>query len=513
MDGTEREFEIKLTVDARGAAMLAARLSARGYAPRRQARVHQVSTYFDTDDGDLRARGLALRIRTAGRRIEQTVKANPVTGPGITAGLSNPIEHTSVLNTDWPDAQRIDADILRHSVASAIADKGLHPTVTTDVVRLIRPLWSANGSVEAALDDGAIHAGDRSVAVLELEIEAKDCPPDPVFQWARTLAGDLPFALSTHNKAEQGFALFDGALEPLDTPVRLERTAAKPDASAATTGTKLLSALAPAIAQNHFALQTGTLPEGPHQFRVTLRRLRAVLKALQPIMRKSVARHLEDHARSLARLAGPLRDADVLIDEIVAPVYREHGHHSAIADLLRRLEERRDRLRNHVRHELCAARTGELVVDLSELAASQDWIRRSNRTDPPTIADIAPGVLDREWKRVNRRARGLADLDTEQRHALRRAVKRLRYVSEIMAAVADPGRTAVFIRQTRKLQNAFGTLNDLALAETLRDDASGLRIGAAVDHVIGWHATRADAAWGKVEKRWTALDEAGPFWK
>ena len=67
------------------------------------------------------------------------------------------------------------------------------------------------------------------------------------------------------------------------------------------------------------ALETD-IAEGAHQLRVGLTRLRAAHRALEPLLDTPAFHQLEDDARAIARAVGELRDADVLIEDIYAPV-------------------------------------------------------------------------------------------------------------------------------------------------------------------------------------------------
>ena len=60
--------------------------------------------------------------------------------------------------------------------------------------------------------------------------------------------------------------------------------------------------------------------EGAHQLRVGLTRLRAAHRALKPLLDRPAFHQLEDDAGAIARAVGELRDADVLIEDIYAPI-------------------------------------------------------------------------------------------------------------------------------------------------------------------------------------------------
>ena len=92
-------------------------------------------------------------------------------------------------------------------------------------------------------------------------------------------------------------------------------------------------------------------PEGAHQLRIGLRRLRGTLRALRPLVDRGCLRAFERSARNLGRSAGMLRDADVMISGIMAPMEAVASDKSGFAELHAALvRDRRDK-----RDEICAA--------------------------------------------------------------------------------------------------------------------------------------------------------------
>ena len=74
-------------------------------------------------------------------------------------------------------------------------------------------------------------------------------------------------------------------------------------------------------------------PEGAHQLRIGLRRLRGALRALRPLVDRDCLRAFERSARNLGRSAGMLRDADVMISGIMAPMEAVASDKSGFAEL------------------------------------------------------------------------------------------------------------------------------------------------------------------------------------
>ena len=59
------------------------------------------------------------------------------------------------------------------------------------------------------------------------------------------------------------------------------------------------------------------------------------------------------------------------------------------------------------------------------------------------VSELAEGVLSKRWKKVGKRAHGLETLDADQRHELRKELKKLRYAVEFLSLGPPEARRAV----------------------------------------------------------------------
>jgi inorganic triphosphatase YgiF len=101
---------------------------------------------------------------------------------------------------------------LQDTPAAEIGAKKLRPIISSKVER--RTWRSENGRslLEFAFDVGRLRAGDRQVAVCELEIELLKGDAARAFDAARALAEQVPLRIGVLSKAERGFALADDVL-------------------------------------------------------------------------------------------------------------------------------------------------------------------------------------------------------------------------------------------------------------------------------------------------------------
>ncbi|MBI1252084.1 MAG: CHAD domain-containing protein [Alphaproteobacteria bacterium] len=274
------------------------------------------------------------------------------------------------------------------------------------------------------------------------------------------------------------------------------------DAPASEILAALLRRQSDAIAAHLNTLMTSDDPEGPHKLRVALRRLRGGLRAFKPILRKKQRRALARNARALGRAAAPLRDADVLIEDWLAPQTMD-------ADALRDVRAKRDAIRDQVRAALTDLNAQDVAAQLKGLAESGAWRKRSKRAAARAEAparDLLAKALNRAWASIAPRGDRLVALSDADRHELRKDLKTLRYIAELHPASTD----APFMRALRRVQNRLGDLNDL---RTLAHAAATYE-GAIAEALTAQFDGEARERWlASAARRWAALAAAELFWR
>lgn len=222
----------------------------------------------------------------------------------------------------------------------------------------------------------------------------------------------------------------------------------------------LLAIHAAAISRNLECVLSSVDPEGPHQFRVALRRLRVVLRTFRPILRASAAEPLVASARRMAAIVSELRDADVLIDDILAPgaaKQRMPGVAAALTDW-------RQEVRGRVRARLISSDASAFVAGLSQAAKTFAWRRKSEQARERLARDLVAAFVEKCGRRVASAAVVLPQLSHEETHDVRKEVKSLRYAVELADAMAlNPDRDLA--HTLKRAQDALGFVNDVATLE------------------------------------------------
>ena len=411
-----------------------------------------VATYFDTSDLQLNKAGYVLRIRSDGKTAIQTVKASD----SGAAGLFVRGEWERPVVGGQPVLDEAAGPLCHILDPSRLAR--IEPVFATDVERLAGHIEYEEASIEYAIDTGHVLAGQRSTMLSELELELKHGSPDLLFDLARSLDEEVPLRLGVRSKSARGYALIGGCASKAikADPIRLATSLDAGEAFAMIAGSCLRQ-----YRLNEALLVENGAPEAVHQARVALRRLRSAFSFFSPLFAGDErARLLSSELRWLAGELGAIRDIDVLVPRLADPDRRALAtiRDSRFARLLTLLDSRRARL---------------LPIEIAEWLATGHWLTET--TSAPArdehVRIFASERMDRLRKRIKREGAGLARLDDEHRHQVRKDAKRLRYAAEFFVSLY-PGRKARnrldrYLGRLEALQDKLGQLNDIAAAPDL----------------------------------------------
>jgi CHAD domain-containing protein len=249
-------------------------------------------------------------------------------------------------------------------------------------------------------------------------------------------------------------------------------------------------------------VRLGDQPEGVHQARVALRRLRSDLKTFRPVLDRSWSDDLRRRAKWLADRLGDVRDDDVhleMLEDADAP--------AALVDVVR---DERAQHRAALTDALDEPRTRELLQAL--VAAATDPVLTG--TGDERAADVLTPLVRKRWKRLRKGVRSLPDAPTtHELHEVRILTKRCRY-AVMASAPALPDEATTFAKRLGKLQDALGAIHDNELlSERLREMSRGLEADDAfvTGQVAGRLHSHAEAARAEWPSLWRAAKKASPL--
>jgi triphosphatase len=394
--------------------------------------------------------------------------------------------------------------------AAAAGVAGLVPVAAFSFRRSALALSTETGPVEAELLAGTLRAvaAERPAARLRLAGGR-----DAVLELSARLAADLPLLPPRAALAEEGRAL---ARDGEGAPPRPRHRGAPDLAGAATVEDALLRAvghLLDVMLHQAPACRLDAGPEGVHQLRVALRRLRSVLKAFRGAARGPALDGLDEGLKALARRLGPARDWDVFLAGLAAEAAAAQGEDRRLSGLKRAAEAKRDAAYHALRRELDGPNFRRLALDGIALLLRRPWRAEADTAvlDAP-LAEFAAPLLEKRWRKLREGGDGIAGHSFEELHEVRLEAKRLRYVAELFAPIWGGKAARRFLKRLSALQEALGTVNDAAVARGLLAALDGGAPAWAAGAVEGFAAARVGPARHDALSRWDDVAAAKAFW-
>lgn len=451
----------------------------------RQAKPHGVaevleSTYFDTPELKLHAAKVAIRTRKTGKGLLQTIKC----AAASVGGLSCRPEWEQAYDGSF-DFSGIEASAVRDMLEGMKGD--LLPVFMTVFHRQTRLAEPRPGvRILIMIDSGHVITGADKTPISEVELELVEGSARDLQDFAIELATDLALLPFDQSKAERGYLLFaEQALRPVKAGKISLDPGQKPLAAFGVLATREQACWQ---ANLHGALSSDN-PEFVHQYRVALRRLGTLLRIFKPLLPKPFVKHWTAEFKRVAGVTGEIRDLDVMHKEILLPMVCSESDDAGTVMVQRALQ------RCTEDHGKAEAALGSLFDGVPLLRFVRDLDSLADKKGPDRIQAFAEARVARlHLKAVKRFAEVVKAPTPEAAHRFRIALKHLRYACEFFANLFDEGHMTQYAKDVAALQDELGFLNDLHVALRRLDqwcqaDASML---AVRDHVVAWHAGRAD---------------------
>lgn len=519
MSTSPKEIELKLEVSPDILEQLKRQPPPDGFSAGRAVTKTLLSVYFDTADQALRKKKIVLRVRKVGRSWVQTIKL----GTGLSNGLSQAIEIEQPAKGRAIDLSVIENPEIVEELTAIIGSAPLQECFETHIRRTTRLFTSkADGSsIEVAYDTGEIKAGEKGEPLAELELELKSGFVAALFEAAKGILEAAPFRFSPYSKGERGFRLAEEKTSDRFIPKLAEDIVLSAGETVERAFREILRSCLAQIAHNREVILAGDDPEGPHQLRIGLRRLRSAFRLFKPALHPNTWRPLDEMARTLATEAGSVRDIDVLTDEIVGPIGGSGPEGLSVTPLLMHMNRIREDRRIALRDHLALPEINRFLFDLALYAEGRGWLDVQDFDQTAILAkpvrDYSRKALKVQWKKVARYGDRIDDLTIPERHEMRKALKKMRYGIEFFGSLYRSKEIKPFLKRMKKLQDIFGYLNDVAMAEKLAllpaasgEEADTIRL--AIGFTIGWHDAQAGAMWSHAKGYWQETDKTNKFW-
>jgi inorganic triphosphatase YgiF len=470
------------------------------------------TVYYDTPDRAFSRQRSALRVRRNGTRYVQTLKlAGADQSPFVRQKWETPVD------TPTPDLTRLPTEI--SATLGDLAEDGLAAVFTTRFRRHVQRLAFDGAEVEIAFDEGTVEAGEHRQPLIEIELELKFGDSSALYDVGMQLLEVAPLRLGTLSKADRGYAL---AFDAVPQVTKAETSAINPKHSVDDVIAMVMSAGQQHLLANQAILEYGREPEGVHQTRVALRRLRTACSLLRKEVPSPAFQAFGGEAKWLMHMLGPARDWDVFATTTLARLETACACDVDFDGLRRAAEPHRIASYGRLREALMDPRYTRFQLSLRR------WIeRRSWRMEVPSEAletltepasALAVRVLERLHRKALKKGARFGRLQPEARHDLRVTLKKLRYATEFFLPVFG-GQAAAkrYVARLSKLQDALGHANDSTATRSLLGVAgeAGFTpdLHRAAGALIGWVARDQLAVDKSLRKRWREFKAAPGFWR
>ena len=458
------------------------------------------ATYHDAGDLRLIRAGITLRHRLGegGADGTWTLKLpNPVTAPAgalrreetLVAGPAGAVPaELATLVRPW----------LRTATLAPVARLQTERRTT----RLVRDDDDGGDAVvvgEVDDDEVTVLDGDRVAARFrEIEVEVQPEAVDLLDAAVERLRAAGAGPPDPHPKLVRALGL--QAVAPPDLVVE----AVGPSSSAAAVVRAGFGAAVVRVVEHDAVIRADVDPEGIHQARVGLRRLRSDLRTFAPILDPAWSEPLRTELGWLAGELGAVRDRDVMAANLRAAIDALGPDAPAAAGLLERLGAEREVA---VREAVAALDSDRYLALLDRLVDAARSPRTLPAADAPA-ADVLPGLAGAAFAKLRKRVKRLGrHPSADALHELRIKAKRARYAVDVAVPVVGH-RAKATAKAIGALQDVLGNHQDCAVAEAwLRGALHGAspEQAFALGRLVADQQRRAEALRAVWRKAWKPL--------
>lgn len=411
------------------------------------------SVYYDTSRRRLLRAGYHLSVRTQqGKRFQDIERPSA-------AALAPSTCWTAKLEADAPGRASLDNTPLEGIIGDKAAEK-LKRVFVIDIRRRSNMINRKGSSIAASVDTGTIGADGVVQHICELRLELVSGTREALFDLASELGSAVPLTVTLRPPGERGFRLLPaGPDHSVDTPsadVRQAMTIRE-----AADGVCRCSAAT--LLDNLAQLASDSGQDALHRARIELRRLRALLWFLKPMLGADVAT-LSSRLRSLAQSLGGARELDVFCDHLLAPLRRDHPDAPGIDSLFDSFDRRRHEAHAKV---MALARSPAmldfslaLVNGLAALSISESSEKRHWQSCERPVAVFVRARLHSCLKAFLKKSRDLQHCTPDLQHDIRIKAKKLRYAVEAFHPIIGAKRSRKLTTGLICVQDLLGELND-----------------------------------------------------
>jgi len=508
------EIELKLLIDPQDISRLWRHPLLTAHTRRKLPVQKLLSIYYDTPELTLHTNKIAVRLRRAGKQWIQTVK----TEGRVAAGLHERPEWEQRTTENTLNLQMFPDPALQEFFAQEELRQALRPMFTTEFSRSRRLLeWPEGDVIEFSLDRGAIHAGEQTQTICEVELELKSGAPGRLFEVALGLQDVIPLRIENVSKAERGYQL---ALGISLTPQKATIPTLNPEEAPAAAFVHIAQGCLAHLQANDKGVLSSDDPEFVHQMRVASRRLRSAFSVFSSLIDKESLTPIREELRWLAGELDGARNWDVFMLQTLPAIYAAFPDHDGLRWLAAQSAELRKQANDQARAAVFSLRYQKFLLTFGSWLSTNAWRAQSDvilsSVSESSVIDFAAQVLQKRHKQLKKRGERFATQTPDERHAVRIAAKKLRYAAEFFSSLFPHKRTQRYIGALAALQDILGSMNDAATTVILMQQMTASEHDAAQQQtqgiVLGWVIGRSQSQLTALAATWDKFLARKTFW-
>lgn len=251
----------------------------------------------------------------------------------------------------------------------------------------------------------------------------------------------------------------------------------EPQDTMAEAGRKVLLTNFIAMLKQEAGSRTGENIEDVHDMRVAIRRMRSIMRLLEPYFKGKALRPFQTFLRKVARELGAVRDLDVMIQDLTTfEATLDDAGKATLQEVIDSLNAEREVARSDLNRFLDKKAYRRFVDEFAIFLTNPGWGVKSldgNEAAPHQVRHVLPVLINERLAVVRAYDTVIENADRETMHALRVEFKRLRYTVALFEDILGSG-VNDFIGDLKAIQDHLGRMNDIVVGserlETLMDD-------------------------------------------
>ena len=202
-------------------------------------------------------------------------------------------------------------------------------------------------------------------------------------------------------------------------------------------------------------------PEGVHQLRVSLRRMRSAFDIFKPVLQPDYRRRWQKELKTLARFLDEARDLDVFL------LTHFDNNRSDASDLEIHLRRQKHHSDKKLSRLLQSQHFNKPCRQLKKQLKNKHWHRKHCRHRSMLTTTLAARQLQQRYERLEKPLSAL-DINNEAAlHRLRIRIKQLRYGCELLAPALKSKKNGAFITAMKDLQDDLGLIHDACVQQSM----------------------------------------------